>query len=249
MGKRHQGNPTLQHHTIFSQSPNEQASNDNPKEWFWDGLERFVNSDDSAENYSKLSQLSPTFWPISMDDENQNSIAWIPEAHSLFIHYRDVLRVLWARQFPFLDESRTDRANSTNGTFVNQVLGLVAPEAQIQRAFPNRRLGPPMTSSFLPEWGAGMVRFISRNDFQRAVWLLFQESWRAKLCAMCGRYFIAAKPAQGYCSPKCSNQAHRSGSSRWWKEKGAENRKTRMRIARKRTTSKDSKANRPRRKK
>ena len=159
----------------------------------------------SAENYSKLSQLSPTFWPISMDDENQNSIAWIPEAHSLFIHYRDVLRVLWARQFPFLDESRTDRANSTNGTFVNQVLGLVAPEAQIQRAFPNRRLGPPMTSSFLPESGRGHGEIYFPQRFSAGSVVAIPGILACEVVRNVRTLLYRGETAQGYCSPKCSN--------------------------------------------
>jgi hypothetical protein len=225
VGKRHQGNPTLYHHTIFSQSPNDQASSDKPREWFWRGLERFANTDDSAEAYLALSKSWPTFWPITIEDQNHSSIAWNSDAHILFLHYRTILRSLWAREFPFVDSSRTARATSTNGSFVNQLFGTEAPEAQIKRAF-GRSL-KVATTSFWPEWGAGVVRFISYNDFQRAVWLLFQESWRAKLCSGCGIYFIASKPAQGYCSTICSNQAHRSGSLRWWKQKGAEARRTR----------------------
>jgi hypothetical protein len=221
VGKRHQENPLLYHHTIFSQSPNDQS--DKPRDWFWRGLERFVNTDDSVEAYLALSKSWATFWPITIEDENHSNIAWNSDAHILFIHYRNILRALWAREFPFVDRSRAARANSTNGTFVNQLFGTVAPDAQIKRAF-GRSLKVAITS-FWPEWGAGVVRFISYNDFQRAVWLLFQESWRAKLCSVCGLYFIASKPAQGHCSTICSNQAHRSSSLRWWKEKGAAGRK------------------------
>lgn len=39
--------------------------------------------------------------------------------------------------------------------------------------------------------------------FQRAVYDLMQERWRAMVCPQCEKYFVADKTAQRYCSPEC----------------------------------------------
>src|SRR5262249_24072965 len=77
---------------------------------------------------------------------------------------------------------------------------------------------------FWPDWASGRVEYVSRIDFQRAIWLLFRESWRAKVCPKCSTYFLAQKPAQLYCSVSCSSAVHRASSLNWWKETGAQTR-------------------------
>jgi hypothetical protein len=219
--ERHQRNIAVEHHGFFSAASNDQASLTKPTEWFWKGLERFANTDDSLESYSGLAKGWPTFWPVAIEDHGR-SLAWTAEAHSLFVFYRNILRGLWTH----------NPETSTNGTYVNLLFGTVAPVEQLKRCFPD--ITPAVaTTSFWPEWGAGAVRYVSYNDFQRAIWLLFRESWRAKVCAKCAIYFIAAKPAQSYCSNLCSSRAHQSSSLRWWREKGSQ-----RRIARDKNTRK-----------
>jgi hypothetical protein len=62
------------------------------------------------------------------------------------------------------------------------------------------------------------------NEFQVAFYHLFRESWRARICAGCSGYFIAAKPPQMYCSTECSNAAHRPSVKKWWDLVGAKRR-------------------------
>ena len=112
---------------------------------------------------------------------------------------------------------------STNGTYVNLLFGMVPPKTQLKKCFPEFEV-VAATTSFWPEWGAGTIRYVSYTDFQRAIWLLFCETWRAKVCPVCSLYFIAEKPAQAYCSNSCSSRAHQSSSLRWWREKGVKRR-------------------------
>jgi hypothetical protein len=221
-----QERPSLTHVAFYPTISNDQATLDKPKEWFWRGLERFVNTGDSLEGYRNLAKAWPTFWPMTLEvprhhstNKSPVSLNWRDETHPLFLFYRNVLRALWTR----------DPATSTNGTYINVLFGLIAPVEQLKKIFP--RFNPAVaTTSFWPEWGAGVIRFISYTDFQRTIWALFCESWRAKVCASCSLYFIAEKPAQGYCSISCSNRAHQSSSLRWWREKGAKRRTKRTKT-------------------
>jgi hypothetical protein len=221
MGRgRQQEKPSLMHWAFSPGSLNDQAAQDKPKKWFWKGLERFVNAGDSTEDYRSLAKGWPTFWPVTIEGRDLNSrdktlviYDWNDEAYPLFLFYRNILRALWTR----------DPATSTNGTFINILFGLEIPKGQFEKCFPHFRPGVA-TTSFWPEWGAGVIRFVSYTDFQRAIWLLFCELWRAKMCASCSQYFIAEKPAQSHCSISCSSRAHNASSLKWWRKKGAKRR-------------------------
>ena len=64
-------------------------------------------------------------------------------------------------------------------------------------------------------------------DLQQAVYELMQCRWRAKVCPICGKYFIAAKTATQYCSTKCTTEAKNRRSLNWWTRKGSAKRDTR----------------------
>jgi hypothetical protein len=102
----------------------------------------------------------------------------------------------------------------------------------LRNLHPELRLprGPSPHACFWPDWTSGRVEYASRTDFQRSVWLLFGESWRAKVCPRCSTYFLAQKSAQLYCSVSCSSATHRASSLNWWKQKGSQKRAARKRA-------------------
>lgn len=51
--------------------------------------------------------------------------------------------------------------------------------------------------------GDGIISWEFGCQFQRAVYDLMQDRWRAMVCPNCGKYFVADKTAQKYCSPEC----------------------------------------------
>ena len=73
---------------------------------------------------------------------------------------------------------------------------------------------------FIPDWQTGEFQYYPNTDFQRAVYLLFKQSWRAKVCIECGKYFIGDKPSQIYCSLTCNKDAKRQRNLAWWKLHG-----------------------------
>jgi hypothetical protein len=77
------------------------------------------------------------------------------------------------------------------------------------------------------DWITGEFSYSPLNDFQRAVYLLFRENWRARSCSQCRRLFVAGKPAQLYCSIPCSFAARRHRDRELWKTSGAANRRAR----------------------
>ena len=71
----------------------------------------------------------------------------------------------------------------------------------LEREHPGAYIGTGPTVA--PDWGSAKFTYTSSRDFQDAVYLLLSESWRAKVCRHCKKYFIADKGSQVYCSPAC----------------------------------------------
>lgn len=249
MGRRNsQRELWLGHHAIFATDASYQARGWNkPANWFRKGLERFVNADDSLQDYQALGKAFRSFWPLPLEDSEGNDLSWCPEAHRLFLSYRNLLRRFWARD-PRALKSDFDAALLfgtmdyyemeiilEGGADVQHLL-LQMALAPLRKAYSGvRTTRPPLPlARFSIDWCAGAVDYVSRLDFQRAVWLLFSESWRAKICPRCSRYFLAQKPAQLYCSLSCSNAAHRASSLSWWKKKGSQRRAARTKAGRER---------------
>ena len=69
-------------------------------------------------------------------------------------------------------------------------------------------------------WSEGTIRYEGGCDFQRALYLLFRESWRARICAGCEEAFIAKRPKQKYHSTDCSEAAIRSAKLKSWNKHG-----------------------------
>jgi hypothetical protein len=76
-------------------------------------------------------------------------------------------------------------------------------------------------ASPLPDWATGQFEYRPACDFQRALHLLFRNSWRAKVCARCRKCFVADKPAQLYCGSECYEHIKLLRSRVWWRERGA----------------------------
>jgi hypothetical protein len=248
VSRKRQRQLRLAHHAFFTPGLYRQAvSWDKPKEWFFKGLERFANTTDAPESYQALARAFPSFWPLPLEDGKGNDLSWRADAHRLFLFYRDSLRGLWIRnpltvndgfQIPLLFGLLSDATmrEILSGQvlltrplqFALSPLMKLRPRVRLFNLDPHLRLpdSSPL-AYFWPDWTGGRVEYVSRLDFQRSVWLLFCESWRAKLCPKCSRYFLAEKPAQLYCSVSCSSAVHRASSLKWWKQKGSQKRAAR----------------------
>jgi hypothetical protein len=90
----------------------------------------------------------------------------------------------------------------------------------------------PLRAAYLPRWTTGEFDYSPRNDFQRALYLLFKNSWRAKICPQCDSYFVANKVSQRYCSTDCSDKVQSELRLRWWRQHGKQWREQRKRAER-----------------
>jgi hypothetical protein len=82
-------------------------------------------------------------------------------------------------------------------------------------------------SDFEMDWEEGVFRYRGACDFQKALYLLFLQSWRARVCEKCKAKFIARRVAQKYCSTDCSESMQRELKQRWWAKHGETWRKER----------------------
>ena len=75
---------------------------------------------------------------------------------------------------------------------------------------------------FQLDWTTNSIRYSGSCDFQRALYLLYRESWRARVCEVCEARFIAKRTAQKYCSTDCSESMQREVKKKWWAQHGKE---------------------------
>jgi hypothetical protein len=235
--------------TIFETTVKHRAADEDERVRLLAGLEIFVNAGDSDEEYRMLQIQVPNFWPMGLrgpfgPDKLDRPLEWPTGGQTLFRAFRDYLRRLWRSDF------YKDDGSTVDGRYLEYLLGLesryaVDPPAGFTDAvMPNQAfrdgwmalsrghqgvyLARP--SSVLPQWRSSKFEYVSSNDFQKAVYLLLSESWRAKVCRRCGKYFIADKPAQMFCSTTCSNQSKLELGRRYWHDKGTTLREQRIKM-------------------
>jgi hypothetical protein len=194
------------------------------REHLFKGLERFVNADDSLKEYKALSRGWRDFWPFDLQDGHARPLAWADECHLLFLVCRDALRRVWISDPVALQGGMVSFLLGLSGWKVSlpYEARLVLARDKIERAYPGAsEIGHPIV---FPHWKGGAFNYSPDNDFHRALYLLFRESWRAKICAKCSTYFVAHKPAQLYCGTACSGGVKRERTLKWWRDKGAKRR-------------------------
>lgn len=211
------------------------------RERLFAGLEVFVNAGDSYEEYRNLQIQVPTFWPLRLRGPF-GPLEWPAAGQSLFRAFRDYLRRLWRSDF------YNDDGSTVDGRYLQYVLGLETryavdpPYGLLDAVLPTQAFqegwwallkehegvycsGSP---SPLPSWRSNKFDYVGSNDFQNGVYQLLSESWRARVCRRCGKYFIADKAAQVFCSTLCSNQNKLEGGRRYWHDKGTSLREQRI---------------------
>jgi hypothetical protein len=86
------------------------------------------------------------------------------------------------------------------------------------------------------DWQRAQFIYEPRTEFQRALYLLFRQSARVKVCCNpdCpAPYFVAEKTTQRYCSDKCAEVFQKGWKRKWWAEHGDEWRRGRKKTKRK----------------
>jgi hypothetical protein len=214
---------------------NQQASVDTKS--LFANLESFVNMGESVDEYTAFTQKSPTFWPAEFGNAQGDVFAWGKDVdlYEITMVCRNYLRELW----------RGTGDTDHQSILLKILLGLGAegdgrahiPEsirfAQQVSLVKSARRVEHLTPGMGADWTRGEFSYRPLNDFQRAVFALWRESWRARVCRQCTRLFIADKPPQLYCSPGCSAAAKRAQSLDYYNDKGKARREKRRRKVRK----------------
>jgi len=200
-----------------------------------DALSDFVNlkgstpltRDIQPEDVRRFRLKHPNFFPKDCYDvaESSATSTWpgFPEPDpdrphapllglQYFRCYQDWLRALW-------------RGRRAGPRWLDILLGL-EPDCLSPLPSIGRDGWLPRAKS-VTDWRAGAIRYEAACDFQRAVWELFRQRWRAKVCGECFKLFIADKPAQRFCGISCSALAEKTRKLGWWREHGEAWRKTR----------------------
>jgi len=97
----------------------------------------------------------------------------------------------------------------------------------LMRLHPESRFFRPFFPRVLTDWESGELLCELGTDFQRAVYELFRQSWRARICRECQKLFIAAKHPQMFCSIQCSTAVKLRRNRAFWKNEGALQRRKR----------------------
>jgi hypothetical protein len=215
-------------------APGELSSN--KKRQLFAALEKFANVGDSEHDYLRFQSLYPGFWPIEIQDQYGTSLAWRPRSHRLFLAYRYYLRRVWASDPEALRNDFVGVLLGINHRVLQTVQRASAAEqptehthlidawGELQQSYLGGAIMPVLPVAF-PDWRRGVLTYLAHNEFQAAVYLLFSESWRAKICTQCGACFVAREPPQLYCSTRCYGKAKRKRDLNWWRKKGAAMRK------------------------
>ncbi len=199
------------------------------REILFDRLERFANLGDSPEEYRRFRLDYPSFTP---GEYSPGSVypADPERVHLIVLGHRDCLRDLWRGCD---GPNKPEVASAALAWLLD--LKLSIPVDVVGRYYKRYAIGSVARTGdacLVPNWwaGAGQVSYGTSSEFSRAVFLLWQESWRARVCRECGRYFIAGKPAQLYCSTTCYGTSKHARDLSWWRTHGAAMRKAKRRV-------------------
>jgi hypothetical protein len=160
-------------------------------------LEEFANTRSDAQAWEHFQRRWPTFFPAAEYDRAKTSGDSVR-------NYPEILDRVW-------------RGYESGSVFALLGIGVEAWRPA------NEDPPPPIhriPAQFFANWDEGVFVYRGLSDFQNALYLLFLESWRARVCEHCGNKFIAKRAAQRYCTTDCSENMQRELKRTWWKEHG-----------------------------
>jgi ferredoxin len=216
---------------------NRQAAKDRSGQF--EALAAFANMGDSPHEWQKFRLKFPRFFP----DESPyvHAEIWLAETLPPVLPYtttrlllhRDHLRRVWAgidhkgesltilygfekKLIPIEPKNtRFGEPHKPNPLFID---GRTLTDRELERG----RLpeGEPVVDGL-----SGEILWKFGNEIQQSIYELMRFRWRAKICAQCGKCFVAEKTAQMYCSSNCSVRAARARSLDNWNRRGSAIRK------------------------
>jgi hypothetical protein len=186
-------------------------------------LEEFANIRQDKQGWEHFRRLWPDFFP---EDEYKRAEE---DVNPNIFHYPHWLDQIW-------------RGGET-APYLDVLLGIqpgLEPKNEMtpeESWIVDLQSIPPV--EFQANWDEGVFRYQGGCDFHRALYLLFRESWRARVCDKCNANFIARRAAQKYCSTDCSEAMQRDLKRKWWSQHGEAWRRKRKRLSSRRRGGED----------
>ena len=212
-------------------------------------LTSFANIGETPKDWEKFRTKTPKFFEVGDQDRTSGVVAsfseWLyggaeewAKHHSdmkvqvfpPLLRYRDLLRMVWASNDPdgvclatLYGMKREVDTTSPIKTSVVRPLSIsgtpLIPAAQPEDETHGLLPGEPTVNGV-----SGEITWKFRSEFQQSLYDLMRSRWRAKICPACGRYFVAEKTAQAFCSEGCSHAVKLQRALEYWITKGAANR-------------------------
>jgi hypothetical protein len=208
--------------TVAAKTANRKAA-----EQQFEALAAFANLGDTAEDWKRFRLQWPNFFPEHLTDwMYKSALEWNKyadevkaEAKPTLLWYRDCLRSVWSR-------------NDAEGINLKILLGFEKDVSRFQRSLvrplivPGQPANPDkQTISGMPEGKpvvnglTGQIEWHFGSQLQQSIYDLMQHRWRAMVCPICGKFHVASKTAQKYCSPECYAEFKRRDSLRRFHER------------------------------
>lgn len=201
-------------------------------------LEDFVNLGDGLSELDKFRSKWPCFFPADVYEFCRKQVverpqrirvinvdgpsSMVPNTDSghFLTAFRDWLREIWrGEQDTCLTED------------LSVMLGL---QEDWRSEYSQMGCELPLARGGL-DWRTGRFLYEPECEFQAALYAIVLNSWKAKVCSHCSRFFVADKPAQLYCSTRCAGEAKRARGQEWWREHGSHWRKHQKQRTKRRT--------------
>lgn len=219
-----------------STTSNETGSNRRAhRESDFSALEMLVNTGDSVRDLQRFRSQHPDFFSREFYERSEKQA--IAGTDTLFNWYKLLLRKVWEGRDP--DNYRLGiLLGSKNLGFLNTAIPaefqqewvehmrVLAAEGKLEGVdLTNQQLlRSPLrefSSEFVPDWRSGGVILQSHVRAQRAIYELMRQSWKARVCRICPKYFIADKPATFFCSVQCAAEGKKQRDREIWRTRGS----------------------------
>lgn len=215
------------------------------REALFAALELFVNSGDTSSELQSFRRQHPQFLPVEFYEQSEQLAK--AKKDTFFSWLKRQLRTVWEGRDPagirlavLLGIRDVNYYGIPKGDFAAEATehAVIFSDLIDLRSMPGEDstvLGAHMLfrAEITPDWQRSRLQYEPQIDFQDAVYALMNESWRARVCPICRRYIIAAKPANIYCSTKCSGEAKQKRGLEYWRNEGKARRLKRQKASKK----------------
>lgn len=195
------------------------------KQQQFEALAAFANLGESQRDWAKLRLMHPDIFDehwlliasehvsLGLFDDDPSHVYSLrgEEVEAILkrrLRYRDCLRSVWS-------------GNDREGRNLRILYGFDLTEKDEKMLWAGSAWEKPLPPGKPIVNGlTGEILWEFPSEFQRMLYELMKDRWKAKICPQCGRYFIADKTAQSFCSTGCAGDAKRARARDYFDREG-----------------------------